>query len=79
MFAGVVGYEMLDFSSINPVFNVERDENSMTYFGLYQYANPFGFEDTKLMFLLSNRSQESNVAFYEKESLVVGGGIVFSF
>lgn len=79
MFAGVVGYEMLDFSSVNPVFNVERDENSMTYFGLYQYANPFGFEDTKLMFLLSNRSQESNVAFYEKESLVVGGGIVFSF
>jgi hypothetical protein len=31
------------------------------------------------MFLLSNRRQESNVAFYEKESLVVGGGIVFSF
>jgi len=73
------GYEQLEFDTVDPVFNEIRDEDAMTFFGLYQYNNPFGYEDTKLMMIVSNRIQDSNIAFYESDSVVVGGGIVFSF
>ncbi|WP_298634003.1 DUF2860 family protein [uncultured Umboniibacter sp.] len=76
---GNFGYEQLDYDTENPLFASPREDNISNIFAIYSFAEPFGFEDTSLTFILSNNSRVSDISFYEEESLVVGGGIRFIF
>jgi hypothetical protein len=74
-----VSYEQSDFDTVNPVFDKVRTEEVYGLFAMYQFSEPFGLEDTRVMALMANRMHDSNIPFYEKESLVVGAGLLFIF
>ena len=76
---GAFSYEQLDYDAVNPIFAGEREDRINNLFAIYSFAEPFGFEDTTLTLILSDRTRDSDIRFYEEESFLFGGGIRFIF
>ena len=74
-----VSYQQNRFANSNPVFNKKQKDNKWGAFLAYAYQAPFGWQDWELVSLSSYSVKNSNIDFYDEDSLMVSVGLTYSF
>ncbi|OZS43463.1 DUF2860 domain-containing protein [Photobacterium sanguinicancri] len=78
-FAFTVSYDHATFDKVNPVFDKEQKDNRWGAFLAYEYRQPFGWEDWSAVSLLGYNQSQSNITFYDEDSLLASVGLNYKF
>ncbi len=68
-----------DFDRANPVFGRATDSHRWSLFGIYTFAEPFGWSRASLNLIAGYRRQEADVAFFDSEGGVLAAGLGYRF
>lgn len=72
-----VSYSHSSYDKTDPIFNTTRKTDSYQFTLLISYAAPFGLEDWAAQGIVSLGRGESNINFYDTES--VSGGMLMTY
>lgn len=71
--------QQTEFASYNPVFNRKRDEDNYNVHIGASYKDPFGWGGASLDALLGVSNRDSNIAFFDEESVAFTTGLSYDF
>jgi hypothetical protein len=72
-------YTFTEFDEVDPVFGLTRDEDKISVNLMVQYAAPFGFENYAIQTMLGFSRSDSNIEYYNTESITAGVFLNYSF
>ncbi|WP_299015387.1 DUF2860 domain-containing protein [uncultured Photobacterium sp.] len=72
-------YDYADFDKANPVFDKKQQDDRWGVFLAYEYQEPFGWENWGLVSLAGYNQSNSNINFYDEDSLLISAGINYRF
>ncbi len=78
-FAFTVSYDHATFDTINPVFNQEQKDDRWGAFLAYEYRQPFGWQNWSAISLIGYNQSQSNITFYDEDSLLATVGLNYKF
>ncbi|MCW8327783.1 DUF2860 domain-containing protein [Photobacterium sp. SDRW27] len=74
-----LSYDIAEFDETNPVFDQRQKDNRWGVFLAYEYRKPFGWENWGLVSLAGYNESNSNINFYDEDSLLISAGINYKF
>ncbi|OAN17709.1 hypothetical protein A3K86_01965 [Photobacterium jeanii] len=74
-----LSYDYADFNAINPVFDKKQKDHRWGAFLAYEYREPFGWKDWSAISLLGYNQSQSNITFYDEDSLLATVGLDYKF
>ncbi|PSW21555.1 DUF2860 domain-containing protein [Photobacterium sanctipauli] len=74
-----LSYTRTDFDAVNPVFGTKQQDDKWGVFLAYEYKEPFDWENWGIVSLAGYSQSESNISFYDEDSLLVSLGINYRF
>jgi hypothetical protein len=74
-----LAYAAYDYGERHPVFKKTRDDERFAANLRVGYKQPFGWDSTRMDYLLGYRQRNSNIAFYESEELSAGVSLSYGF
>ncbi|WP_114767254.1 DUF2860 domain-containing protein [Vibrio rhodolitus] len=78
-FALTAGFDTRDYDANNPVFNQTREDDEMSLFAAYEYANFMDWQDWSFISFAGFNSSDSNIDFYDKNELIMSVGMNYQF
>ncbi|ROV60514.1 DUF2860 domain-containing protein [Vibrio ponticus] len=78
-FALTAGFDTRDYDANNPVFNQTREDDEMSLFAAYEYANVMDWQDWSFISFAGFNSSDSNIDFYDKNELIMSVGMNYQF
>ncbi|WP_318441187.1 DUF2860 domain-containing protein [Photobacterium leiognathi] len=77
--AFTLSYKKALFDAENPIFNKKQDDNQFGAFLAYEYKQPFGWKDWGVVSLVGYNTTESNINFYDADTMLVSLGMNYRF
>ena len=74
-----LSYQINRHDKNNPVFDKKQKDNQWGVFLAYSYQQPFGWQDWELVSLTGYSKKNSNIDFYDEDSLMVSVGMTYNF
>ncbi|WP_162047896.1 DUF2860 domain-containing protein [Vibrio taketomensis] len=78
-FALTAGFNTRDYDAENPIFNQTREDDEMSLFAAYEYANFMDWQDWSFVSFAGFGSTDSNIDFYDKNELIMSVGMNYQF
>ena len=78
-FALTFSYNYVDFDEQNPIFERTQQDDKWGVFLASQYDAPMGWENWNLVSLIGYNQSNSNITFYDEESLLFTVGMNYRF
>ncbi|MGR5062205.1 DUF2860 domain-containing protein [Photobacterium sp. DNB22_13_2] len=78
-FALTFSYNYIDFDEQNPIFERTQQDDKWGVFLASQYDEPMGWKNWNLVSLVGYNQSNSNVSFYDEESLLLTVGMNYRF
>ncbi|PSU34319.1 DUF2860 domain-containing protein [Photobacterium lutimaris] len=78
-FALTLSYNYIDFDEQNPIFERTQQDDKWGLFLASQYDAPMGWKNWNLVSLIGYNQSNSNIAFYDEESLLFTVGMNYRF
>ncbi|WP_194437393.1 DUF2860 domain-containing protein [Vibrio fluminensis] len=78
-FALTAGFNNRDYDAVNPVFGETREDDEMSLFAAYEYANFMDWQDWSLVSFAGFGSTDSNIDFYDKNEIIMSVGMNYHF
>lgn len=72
-------YSSSEYDEMNPIFDKTRKDDGYGANVMINYMAPFGLRDWSVLGLIGFSKGDSNITFYDTESLSIGAGISYSF
>jgi hypothetical protein len=72
-------YKNSQYEEENPVFDEKQKDDLWSVFLAYEYSEPFGWTDWGLVSLIGYSTTDSNINFYNEDSLMATVGINYKF
>ncbi|WP_064603347.1 DUF2860 domain-containing protein [Photobacterium sp. J15] len=72
-------YDRAEFDAANPVFDQKQKDNRWGVFLAYEYQEPFGWENWGVVSLAGYNQSNSNINFYDEDSLLLSAGLNYRF
>jgi len=63
----------------NPIFDDKQDSFNMGIFSVYSYEKPFDWEALTFTLIAGYHQEDADITFYDKKSLIVSTGLVYTF
>lgn len=67
------------FDKVNPIFNRKQDSNTMGFFTVYSYNQPFDWESISFTLLAGFSKEDSDIDFYDVMSSSVVAGVTYTY
>lgn len=74
-----LSYQISRHDKNNPVFGKKQKDNQSGAFLAYSYQKPFGWQDWEMVSLAGYSNKNSNIDFYDEDSLMVSVGMTYNF
>ncbi|MET4692707.1 DUF2860 domain-containing protein [Endozoicomonas lisbonensis] len=74
-----LSYQINRHDKSNPVFSKKQKDNQWGAFLAYSYDEPFGWTNWELASLSGYSKKDSNIDFYDEDSLMVSVGMTYNF
>jgi len=78
-FALTAGFNTRDYDAVNPVFGQTREDDEMSLFAAYEYANFMDWQDWSFISFAGFGSTDSNIDFYDKNEYMMSVGMSYKF
>lgn len=78
-FALTAGFNTRDYDAVNPVFDQTREDDEMSLFAAYEYANFMDWQDWSFISFAGFGSTDSNIDFYDKNEYMMSVGMSYKF
>ncbi|PSU49520.1 DUF2860 domain-containing protein [Photobacterium frigidiphilum] len=73
------GYKNAQYEAENPVFDEKQKDDLWSVFLAYEYNEPFGWTNWGLVSLIGYNTTDSNINFYNEDTLMATVGINYKF
>lgn len=74
-----ISYAYSEYDETNPIFNETRDNHNYNINILASYMAPFGMRDWAVQYLLGYGKGDSNLTFYDTESITFGAFLTYIY
>ncbi|GAB2640556.1 DUF2860 domain-containing protein [Vibrio panuliri] len=78
-FALTAGFDTREYDAENPIFNATREDDELSLFAAYEYANVMDWQDWSFISFAGFGSTDSNIDFYDKNELIMSVGMNYQF
>ncbi|MBA5764140.1 DUF2860 domain-containing protein [Vibrio sp. 404] len=78
-FALTAGFNTRDYDAVNPAFDQTREDDEMSLFAAYEYANFMDWQDWSFISFAGFGSTDSNIDFYDKTEYMMSVGMSYKF
>lgn len=72
-------YTDRSYDAANPVYDVTRDDDDLSFFAAYEYQQLMGWRNLSFVSFAGYGQTDSNIQFYDSEQLILSGGINLKF
>ncbi|MGF1681862.1 DUF2860 domain-containing protein [Photobacterium minamisatsumaniensis] len=74
-----LSYNNTSYDESNPVFDTKQKDDKWGAFLAYEYKEPFDWENWGVVSLIGYNQNQSNINFYDEDSLLISLGINYKF
>ncbi|WP_087016090.1 DUF2860 family protein [Thaumasiovibrio subtropicus] len=73
------GFGSSSFDQSHPIYNKTRDDSDYSIFVAYEYREPLGWKNWSVISLIGYNETDSNIDFYDEDSLLTSVGMNYRF
>lgn len=77
--AFTLSYKKALFDAENPIFDKKQEDDRLGAFLAYEYKQPFGWKNWGFVSLVGYNTTQSNINFYDEDTMLVSLGMNYSF
>ncbi len=74
-----ISYGHTEYDDTHPIFGKTRDEDEISFDLIVQYSEPFGYENWAITGIAGYSEGDSNIEFFDTESIRAGVAVVYKF
>ncbi|EAR56129.1 hypothetical periplasmic protein [Photobacterium sp. SKA34] len=74
-----LSYKKALFDAENPIFSKTQEDDQFGAFLAYEYKQPFGWKDWGVVSLIGYNTNQSNIDFYDADTMLVSLGMNYRF
>ncbi|NLS14349.1 DUF2860 domain-containing protein [Vibrio sp. SM6] len=72
-------YAKQDYRATNPIFSKKRHNNVVSLFAVYEYEQPFGWQNWSAVGLAGYEHNDANIRFYDVRQGMISAGLNYKF
>ncbi len=74
-----LGYHTSSYDEVHPIYDKVRDDSELSLFIAYEYRQPFDWKNWSVVNLFGYRQMDSNLSFYDEDSILMSIGMNYRF